>query len=728
MTRRAPLVLVALAIVLAAGWLAPVAGIGQVAAVRAAATDLTLVTDTVYTVQPDAHRIRVTMTVTARNRTRETSARRFWFDHAFLAVLPTASNPKISGTRGGRVRVQSRTKDAALLRIDFGSRLYSGKGRTFKVTFDLVDKGTPSDRAIRVGPSLVTLPVWAHASNGAKGGTVTVRIPAGYDVDVENGSFATTTTAPDGGTELATKGLAKPLDFFAYVSAQKPAEYTETPLAVQAGGQTIDLRLNAWTDDGAWATRVGDLFTRSLPTLHDEIGLPWPHETPLTVQEAVNRSSSGYAALFDPAVNRIEVAYWADHAVVIHEAAHAWFNGALLADRWADEGFASLYAQRAAAAMKEDASSPVLTDDLRKAAIPLNAWAPATPAADGGTPDATATATERYGYAASLALAEAIAERTGDDTLKAVWARAKDRIGAYQPVAAADTVATQSIPELLDAAPDWRAFLDILEDETGADFTDLWREWVIRPEEAPLLDARADAQADYQRTLALADGWALPRSIRDALRAWQFDEAARLMTDTRTVLAQRGALESMAARDGVTLPDDMRRLFEAGQLVDASARAEAERNAMLTIAGAAAARSADNDPLTTIGMLGEHPEANLTDARAALATGDLDATLASAGDAFRAWNGAWQEGRRRALLLVAVLATIIVLGSALAGRARVARRTSLVPAAAGAGFASSPYVLAGGVVDDEPTAEELLAAGTPPLPASEPPTTERDPG
>ena len=107
-------------------------------------------------------------------------------------------------------------------------------------------------------------------------------------------------------------------------------------------------------------------------------------------------------------------------------------------------------------------------------------------------------------------------------------------------------------------------------------------------------------------------GWALPRSIRDALRAWQFDEAARLMTDARTVLAQRGALEAMAARDGVTLPDDMRHLFEAGQLVDASARAEAERNAMLTIAGAAAAQSADSDPLTTIGMLGEHPEANLT--------------------------------------------------------------------------------------------------------------------
>ena len=57
---------------------------------------------------------------------------------------------------------------------------------------------------MRVGPSLVTLPVWAHASNGAKGGTVTVRIPKGFDVAVEHGAFDTTTTTDDGGTELRT--------------------------------------------------------------------------------------------------------------------------------------------------------------------------------------------------------------------------------------------------------------------------------------------------------------------------------------------------------------------------------------------------------------------------------------------------------------------------------------------------------------------------------------------
>ena len=75
------------------------------------------------------------------------------------------------------------------------------------------------------------------------------------------------------------------------------------------------------------------------------------------------------------------------------------------------------------------------------------------------------------------------------------------------------------------AAPDWRGLLDLLEDRTGKPFDDLWRAWVVRPEEAALLDARAAARASYARTIALADGWAIPRAARDAMRAWRFDAA-----------------------------------------------------------------------------------------------------------------------------------------------------------------------------------------------------------
>jgi len=158
--------------------------------------------------------------------------------------------------------------------------------------------------------------------------------------------------------------------------------------------------------------------------------------------------------------------------------------------------------------------------------------------------------------------------------------------------------------------------------------------------------------------------------------------------------------------------------------VEASARAEAERNAMVTIAGAADARTSDTDPLTTIGMVGADPGADLVAARAALEAGDLPATLAAADDAYRGWSGAWQEGRRRTLLLIAVLATIVVLASAVIGRIRGARATA--GAGAGAGTSSATATTAASMamfaIDDDPTPEEILAASAPPIPDTGAPT------
>ena len=253
--------------------------------------------------------------------------------------------------------------------------------------------------------------------------------------------------------------------------------------------------------------------------------------------------------------------------------------------------------------------------------------------------------------------------------------------------------------------------LDLLDTETAKGFSDLWRTWVVRDDEAALLDARDAARASYARTLALADGWVLPRPIREALRSWQFDAAEQLMAEARTVLAQRAALEQLATRDGLVLPPTMRGLFEAGSMADATAEAEAERNAMLAIAETTAARAADADPLTSIGMIGEQPEADLQAAKDAFAAGDLDATLHAADDAYRAWNGAWQEGRRRALLALAVLTTIVVLVSAIGSRLIRIRRARMRPPFAAAALA---VMLTAGAAVLAPTVAP--PGGTPAIP------------
>ena len=664
MTAGRRLAPVALVIGVLAAFLAPPAGLEPAAVAAAATTDLTLVTDAVATVQPAKALVHVSMVITATNQIPETRTTKFWFDHGFLAVQGGAVAPKVSGARGARATVSSKTADATLLRIDFGAKLYSGKSLTLRLSFDLPGKGSAASRLVRVGKSLVTFPVWAYASDGASGSRVTVRFPAGYDVTVESGAFATRGTASDGGTVLATGALASPLAFFAYVSAERPATYRATSVTVPVRDGSIALALRAWGDDPAWATRVGGAFRSALPVLRDAVGIPWPHGAPVVVKEAISRSAQGYAGRYDGASGTIEVAYWASKAVMVHEAAHGWFNGSLLADRWASEGFAALYAQRALAKLKIASAAPRVTAALRKVAFPLNAWPAVT------SPDRNV---EAYGFAASYALASAVAKRAGDAALTRVWADAASGLGAYQPPAASGTAAP---PETVDGAPDWRGLLDLIEVETGMDFRDLWRASVVRPDEAALLDARAAARTAYTRTLAVADGWALPRSIRDALRAWQFDAATTALADARTVLAQHAALVQEATRVDLVLPDGMRPLFEAGQMAAAAAEGDAELAALDAVAVAEGQRTADDDLVSRIGMLWSNPEDDLASARTALAAGRLDTAVASAAAAGRVWTGAWLEGRRRALLAAAVAALLVVLGSAILTRAAHARRAA----------------------------------------------------
>ena len=300
------------------------------------------------------------------------------------------------------------------------------------------------------------------------------------------------TTTADGQVVFQTAALDKPLAFFAYLVGDRPGAYAERDLPVTVAGESVNLTIRSWPDDPEWSDRVGGLVGRALPALAERIGLAWPRDGGLVVQEAASRSTGGYAGLFDPKEGLVEVAYYAEDFVVLHEAAHAWFNGELLADRWANEAFASYYGQQVAAALDVPAEGDVLTPELEDAAIPLNAWGPI---------GRESTATEDYAYAATLMLAQAIAERAGPEALQAVWADAAARVGAYQPptvgTGGADASPGPGEPETVEGPPDWRGLLDLLEAHGSTSFDDLWRTWVVRDADLPLLDARLEARSRY---------------------------------------------------------------------------------------------------------------------------------------------------------------------------------------------------------------------------------------
>jgi hypothetical protein len=617
----------------------------------AARPNLTMVSEATYAALPDEHRVAVSVALTATNHLRNTVTRRFYFRTALLTVQPGASAFRISGGSGTpKVAVVAKTATYTNIRIDFGANLAAGRSTTLALTFDLRDAGGAPDRPLRVSPSLITFAAWAFATPETPGSTVAVRLPTGYTATIGRGPL--TGPEPDGeGFERWSSGsLEAPLEFIADIAAVRPSDYLETTHTVTLDEGEATVLLRSWADDTAWRDRIASLVDRALPVLERSIGLAWPIEGRLSIDEALVQGPGGYSGLFDPAAGRIEVAYAAADIVVLHDLAHAWFNGRLVVDRWAAEAFASYYADLAATELGLDAELPLpaIIDPASPQAIPLNAWE--VGGGEGGV------ASEAWAYAASAELGSAVAARAGEAGLQHVWAAASTEIGAYDGPAA--------------GPPDWRGLLDLLEDTTGQDYADLWAEWVARPGDLALLADRAAAREHYAETMSRAGEWQLPPSIRDPMRAWRFEDAEQVLAEADSVLAQRDAIESDAAEAGVTLPGALQAAFEGDDGPGAAADlVTAERGSFDAILAARNARPADpqglEQLLVHVGLLGQQPDLQLAAAELALASGQLELAWVAARTAETAWSSAASVGRSRivstALLVIALIVFVALL-------------------------------------------------------------------
>jgi hypothetical protein len=383
--------------------------------------------------------------------------------------------------------------------------------------------------------------------------------------------------------------------------------------------------------------------------------------------------------VFDPSTSQIDIAYSAPDGVVIHELAHAWFNGGLIADKWIAEAFAGYYAELAARELRVDPASPAPPTEPGDWAIPLNAWGPA-----GSLP----AASETWAYAKALELAREIARRAGRDALSNVWIAASKRIGAYEPGVAVGSVtsppAQPPAGAVLAGPPDWRGLLDLLEERTGKSFADLWLADVARPADVALLADRAVTRGYYLRSIELAGDWQLPPLVRSAMRAWQFGLARDLLAATDAVSAQRAKLEQTAAAEGLTLPTTLRRAFEGdGGIAVAGDEASAEQAVVDAIGAARAAApgesGAGEDAIIDVGLLGADPASLVHRAEVRFAAGDLQGAYGDATDAATAWTGAAGRGRSRIVSAVLLLLAVVLL----AGLVRQRRGARRAPKPAG---------------------------------------------
>ena len=203
----------------------------------------------------------------------------------------------------------------------------------------------------------------------------------------------------------------------------------------------------------------------------------------------------------------------------------------------------------------------------------------------------------------------------------------------------------------------------------------MWRTWVARPSDVPLLDARAAARERLAQVAAATDGWQLPRPIRDSMRAWRFEDATALLDAANASLDQRTAVEVAATQAGVIAPDTLRTAFEDDDgFDDALAEAAAELETIGRYAAATAARPAEATPFISLGLWGEIPEADLLVARDALARGDLEASAAASAEAAAIWSSAASVGQGRAVSIALLIAAALLAVGLIVGAWRRRRR------------------------------------------------------
>jgi hypothetical protein len=444
-----------------------------------------------------------------------------------------------------------------------------------------------------------------------------------------------------------------------------------------------------------------------LPVLVDKLGLDWPVTGDIEVTEVHTPLLEGYAGIYHPTENLIEISEDLDELTIVHEASHAWFNENLFVGRWIDEGLADEYASRVLDEVSNGGLGPDSVSPTDAAAVRLNAWTFPGRIAD----DAT-QARETFGYEAAWTAIRALVTNVGESGMRDVLAAASKKQTAYVGAGPAET---------MPAVADWKRFLDLL-DERGHATTadDVFRRWVVTDDQAKLLDAREAARAAYATLVADGDGWLPGWVVRKPMGDWDFATATLRIADAEKVLDLRDRIEVVASHLGLDTPDALKTAYEAEKTDLATVEAAGTRELALAASiGAAGDRaSLERPPLTLIGLLGSDPDAKLADARSAFSAGRFGAADANLAAMNGLLDGAVETGRER--LAVAGLAGAGVLavgGVAVFGARRGRRRLAARRAAAG----PSAGTLAG-IVDVAPGAEsvpEVDPSAAPALPAPE---------
>jgi len=669
----------------------------------AAATDdgLALTSSTTYTLVPEKSLVHVAIVLTAKNTKPNvdrqtpngTITTRYFFQSASIAIQSEATAVAASF---GKQHLGTQVTPAdgyARLTVDFPADLYFDQTVALSLTFDLPGGAPRSDSDVRVGSAFATFYAWAFGD----GGDVQVVVPGGYDVQT---SGSPTQESVDGGvTTVKASGIADATDWYSIIVADRHDALTQDRLDLPGGEHLV---IRAWPEDTEWETRVSGLLRVGLPVLVDKLGLDWPVKGDIEVTEVHTPLLEGYAGIYHPTENLIEISEDLDELTIVHEASHAWFNENLFVGRWIDEGLADEYASRVLDQVSNGGLGPDSVGPTDAAAVRLNDWT-----FPGRIADEATQARETYGYEAAWTAVRALVTTVGEPGMRDVLAAASKKQTAYVGAGPAETVPTVA---------DWKRFLDLL-DERGHATTadDVFRRWVVTDDQAKLLDARAAARAAYATLVADGDGWLPGWVVRKPMGDWDFGTATSRIAEAEKVLDLRDRIHVVAAHLGLETPDALRKAYEGEKTDLATVEAVGTRELALAASiGAAGDRaSVERPPLTLIGLLGSDPDAKLADARSAFSAGRLDAADADLAAMNALLDGAVESGRERVAIVGISGAGLLAVGGVAVFGARRGRRRLAARRAAAARASTPAAAVATDLASGSPSASPVDASASP---------------
>lgn len=625
------------------------AAFGRPAPVAAAVgqSNLSYISTSTWTADPSASMVHVDVKVSATSHASVVNGLQTFYDTLQL-TLPASITDLAATDLGGKplpISIDAQLQFGNAVSVGLGRKLYDGDSQLLDIRFDLIDKGSATDRDLRLGTNLVSFPVTAFGSPGAQGSSVTVIFPSGFNISEEFGGLTRSTSGPDE-VEFTSGILSDSTKVSAWFTAVRPVPAIDFSTRLLKLDQ-LDVTLRYWTSDPGWADQVARVLSLGLPALSNLIGLGSPTARTLTVVEASNQEINGFSGQYDQTSGQIQVSYFADPFVILHETAHLWFNEDLTSERWIAEGFASFYAEQAVTSLGFVDHAPVLSDRLTEAAVPFNSW---------NVTSAPTSATDAYLYGATLGVARQIAHQAGMEGLRLVWQMARGGFAAYQPAHGQRT-------DLVSSKPiDWRRFLDLLERTTGSSFEALWKEWVVDPSQAPELARHTTSIAAYTSVVGLAGAWNLPPALRRALDDWDFPAALYQIEQTKALLADRDQIVAQAGLEQTEPPATLRTVFEALSIESATAEAQSELDVLGQLRAAREAEAKGHPGGLALGPIGSDPVEDLAAARVAFAQGDLARAAALAANARFAWEGGTTAGLVRLIgVLVGLVGLLLLL-------------------------------------------------------------------